>query len=895
MTADAKQRARVQQHAGGFEPLDKTFIEATIADRFESVVRKYPKRMAVVDRQSALTFEELHNQSNCLARIISQYCGNLPEPVAILFPQGTAAINAILGVLKAGMIYVPLDCAERREWLVEVLHEVKPVMLLTDAENLALAQDVAPGGVPVIEVGAADLTVSQAKSLPVAGSADDVAYIFFTSGTTGRPKGVFDTNRNVLHNILRYTNALAINCSDRLSVLQSPAFSGTVSSLFSALLNGACLFPVNLVRENMATLGSWLRDQKITIYHSVPEIFRSIAVGDQDFPSVRVVRLEGDRASRRDLDRFRRYFPDPALIVNGLGTTETGLVCQFFMDGNTRLASEIVPVGYPSTDMNVQIVGEDGAEVSSPHIGEIAVTSRYLAAGYWQKANLTAAAFQSDSVDQEIRTYRTGDLGRIADDGSLEHLGRMDNRIRFRGNWIVLAVVEEAIEGCAGVEAAAVKLSGDMGNERLIAYVKTPNADPIDIPAIRGQLGIKLPAYAMPSRFISVRDLPVNRNGKVDRAALPVPDRGRPDISTPYVGPYSALHQQLIDLWCDLLELEQVGIKDDFFELGGDSLRAIQMLMGVHILTGRHVLPDALLERATIESLADVVLGDRDFRGVHDIFNADGDLTPFFFLHGDYISGGYYVRELARHLGPERAVVPVGPLGLAGEPVPQSYQEMAEIHLEQIRRVQPTGPYLLGGQCNGGLVALEIARLMAAQGEAVIKVAMIHASVSNLRHRWVKENPIIRSLFCIDRSLGERAFLWTRGQMEWMRAKRGQGRLRLLADRVRRRIQSRRAGQLPDRVGIEADTGYGAIAANMRRLREQYQRIDHLYIPEPYEGRIVLFWPENDANEDLTEVGRWWRQICEQTEFHQVPGNNVTCLTTHVKTLATAMAAAIDL
>jgi non-ribosomal peptide synthetase component F len=316
------------------------------------------------------------------------------------------------------MFYVPLDCAAPKDWLSQVWHDVQPALILTDHENLTLARSHSPAGVTVLDIDAAASDSFDALPPVQKGTADDIAYIFFTSGTSGEPKGVFDTHRNVLHNILRYTNALAIRPDDRLSLLQSPSFSGTVSSLFCALLNGACAYPADLRRESMASVASWIREQGITIYHSVPAIFRCIAIGAREFPSIRIVRLEGDQSSKRDLERFQRHFPDTSMLVNGLGTTETGLVCQFFMDRTTQLTGETLPVGYPSSDIQVQIVDDDGAELPPEHIGEIVVTSRYLAAGYWRRPDLTAPP------SKRLLQIRDFDPTAPATSGGLPQMGR---------------------------------------------------------------------------------------------------------------------------------------------------------------------------------------------------------------------------------------------------------------------------------------------------------------------------------------------------------------------------------------------------------------------------------------------------------------------------------------
>lgn len=900
MFTDALQRSKVMEHAGSFEPLAGSFTNSTITKRFKSIAARYRARLAVVDRRSCLTYEELDHTSDCLAENIIKRCGCGPQPVVLLLPQGAPAVVAILGVLKARMMYVPISCSTRKDRLKSTFTDVRPILTLTDYQNHDLARAVSSADTFVLNSNAAPLDSSNVSTRLEQGASDDIAYIFFTSGTTGLPKGVFDTHRNVLHNIMRYTNSLAIGPEDRISLLQDPSFSGSVSSLFCALLNGACVFPIDLKRETVGSLASWLQEQAITVYHSVPTIFRSIASRGNDFSSIRIVRLEGDRATRTDLELFQRYLPSQSVLVNGLGTTETGLVSQYFMDRRTKLAAETLPIGFPATDVQLEILDENSGQLASGSAGEIAVTSRYLASGYWRRPDLTEAVFRPSAEYQGSRTYRTGDLGRIAEDGSLEHLGRVDSKVRLRGQWVLPAVVEEALCSCPGVDQAAVTVRGEIANERLVAFYTQSSSQQPDIGALREQVRSLLPTHSVPSRFVKVKNLPVTSNGKVDRSALPQLDRARPNLSTSYVPPYSLVHVRLAELWCDLLRLDQVGVRDDFAELGGDSLLAIQMLAGLEHIAGRQVAPDILIENSTIEDLADALIHDQKHQAEITTLNIEGRLPRLFFLHGDYVSGGLYVRELAHHLGSEQPVVAIRPCGLAGESIPRTYADMAKIHLRQIRDVQPKGPYLLAGQCNGGLIAYEIARLLAEQGEIVSRVVLLHASASNLRYVMLRQNLALRVIASLSQKLADRLFLWIRWRLERIRRGQQANYLKFLCLRIIKnavRIARRSSSFLNHRPqGENLDAIHAAdlsISGNQARLRREYIRIDRLCFPSRYDGSIVLLWPQENREELLSDLKSYWEQVCGEVELRLIPGDNKTCLTKHVESLAQALNAVL--
>lgn len=884
---DQPARDSVSRQAPSFVPLPADFIDTTIPDRFRSIINKYPDRFAVIGRDVSLTYSELNQESDRLCHLISERCGGGPGAIALLLPQGATAVVAILGALKAGKYYVPLDCETPAHWLREALSETQPAIVLTDDRNLSLANSISPDDSLAYAFRPEYEGHYSSPSEFHEQTPDDIACIFYTSGTTGEPKGVFDTHRNVLHNIMRYTNSLSICARDRLSLLQSPAFSGSVSSLFCALLNGATVYPIDMKQESNGGLTAWVQKHKITIFHSVPAVFRRLTIGTQQFPSIRVVRLEGDRSSKQDFARFLQHFPSESLMVNGLGTTETGIVSQFFMDPRTMWEGDTLPVGYPCQDIDIRVISDDGQEMPIGQFGEISVTSRYLASGYWQRSDLTEAAFVTSSADQKMRTYRTGDLGRIADNGILEHLGRVDSKIRLHGNWILPAVVEEFLTEIPEIDAAVVSLTGSSEHKRLVAYIVCCLARELDIREVRTQLRKNLPDYSVPSRFVFLESIPVTVNGKVDRSSLPEPDFARPNLSVPYVSRKSVLHQQLIDLWCEVLELDQVGIKDDFLDLGGDSIRAMHMLVGLEEILGFRIAPDTLLEKSTIEELSDVLLREPDVSRTVRAFNANGTKPSMFFFHGDYLSGGIYTRRLASHLGSDQPLVPISPCAFVENSIPTSYSDMAEIHLEQIRSIQPKGPYRLGGVCNGGLVAYEVSQHLAQKGEDVERLVLVDASVSNLRFRWLHDNLAIRTFSAINPALAQGVFLFLRGFLDLFAKHHGLDRAKLILHRITDRM-----GLHLEEAAKQVLSSDSVIFDNLK-LSNHYQMIDRLYFPSPNDGRLIVLWPRQNVNEELEVVRYWWKMLCPRVVVREIEGDSVTSLTRYSNTLAAEIQAVL--
>lgn len=590
-----------------FLRFERDDIERSLPDRFELQVARYPHRLAVKTRTHALTYEALNAMANRVARVILDQRRHGAEPVALLMDQGAPLLAAILGLLKAGKFYVPLDPTYPQTRLAHMLWDSQAGLIVTDGRNVALSTTLAAEKRRVLNVDEIDARVS-ADNPGLTVPPDTLAYVFYTSGSSGQPKGVVDDHRNVLHNIMRYTNTLHICADDRLTLLQSASFSGSVSSLFSALLNGAAVFPFDLREEGPASLADWMIQERLTIYHSVPAIFRQVVAGQGQFPNVRLIRLEGDQAARTDVALYREHFGSECLLVNGLGATECGLVRQYFIDQETQIPGSGVPIGYPVEDMEVALLDDAGDEVGIGQTGDIAVRSRFLARGYWQKPDFTRAAFRQASEGAPARTYRTGDLGRMLPDGCLEHLGRRDFQVKVRGHRVEVEAIETALLAFEGIKEAVVMAREDRpGEPRLVAYcVPSARAAP-SVTALRRVLAAQLPEHAIPSAYVMLDALPLSANGKLDRRALPPPGDARPQLDTPFVAAQAPTEHRLAAIWRVVLGLAEVGIHDDFFQLGGDSLLAMRVVARLRD-TFRIEMPlRALFDAPTVSQLTRVI------------------------------------------------------------------------------------------------------------------------------------------------------------------------------------------------------------------------------------------------------------------------------------------------
>lgn len=602
-----------------FVPWRRAELEQSVADRFRQVAMRYGPRLALKDGPVSLSYEQLDRASNDLAQQILERRGPQPEPIALLMTHGAGIIVAIMAAVKAGKIYLALEPSHPAPVLAQVLAEARPALLMADLAHEALAETISSAQTPLMTASHL-ATTSAAPDPRLALSPDTLFSLTFTSGSTGRPKGVLHDHRNLLHVAYTVSNRLEITPDDRHTHLLSSSFGGSVSNIFGALLNGASLFPFDLKREGLQATARWLQAEQITVYHTVPTIFRHLLrtlQPDEQFPHMRVVKLGGERVLKHDIDLFRRHFAPDCLMQATLGTSEAHIVCWTLLRAGGAFDHPVVPAGYAEEDAEILIVNENGrpfepgagdAADAGSAVGEIVVRSRYLFNGYWRNPQQTAAAFAQELTDGDRRAYRTGDLGRLAAGGLLEHMGRKDFQVKIRGQRVDLAVVEAAIMDIPDIrDVAVVARTTTTGETRLVAYVvSSEHAAPV-AGRLRRALAPRLPQYAIPTYFVAMERLPLLGFGKVNHRALPEPDWERPELEVSYVAPRDELEARLAQAWAEALGVSRVGIHDNFFELGGHSLLATQLVSHIREQLQIDLALEDLLRAATVAQLAQVI------------------------------------------------------------------------------------------------------------------------------------------------------------------------------------------------------------------------------------------------------------------------------------------------
>ena len=589
-----------------FEPFPYSVLDGSVIDRFDAVACRFSQRLAIEDLSRRLTYSELAALVDRIAAVIHAAIGDRAGPVAILLKSEARFPAAMLGALAAGRSYVPLDADQpmaRNQLIAEQAHAAA----LISAGDLAdQARALFPKDVPVVDLQRLDQSPGIKPSRRPA--SDDIAYICYTSGSSGVPKGVYRDHRSLMHDVLQFTNALHLNSEDRLALVFSPSVNVAARSTYGALLNGGALYilppldlqPVALVRE--------LRARGITVLHVFPTLLRRITKAlepSERLDCMRVVYLSGDRSSWSDVDEFRRICPAESFLYIALASTECAIHVHWFVDESLRAISAQLPVGRPIVDRNVTLIDEHGRPVADGEMGEVVVASRYIALGYWNAPDSTRQAFSLDPADPKVRIFRTGDMGRWRPDGLFEWVGRKDEQIKLHGHRIHPAEIENALLAFPEVADAAivVRRAADDMPRSLAAYVSLrPDVQGLLPRHLLEMLQQRLPRYLVPWPIFIISDFPRQPSLKIDRAELAQMDAHR--VGQDSHGGENPIVVEVARAFEQVLEVTGATADDNLASLGGDSLQAVDIAAELERRFGV-IVPDEIMASAhTIQSLA---------------------------------------------------------------------------------------------------------------------------------------------------------------------------------------------------------------------------------------------------------------------------------------------------
>jgi acyl-coenzyme A synthetase/AMP-(fatty) acid ligase len=445
--------------------------------------------------------------------------------------------------------------------------------------------------------------------------ADTPLNLIYTSGSTGLPKGSVQTHRNALWEVEATTRLLHYQPEDRFALIVPYTFGASITLILNLLLNGASVFPFNLREEGISKMAAWLKEEGITVYYSVPTVFRhwmnALNTGDS-YSQIRLVKLGGEPVVRRDLEQFKQHFSDRCVLRNSLGTTENYLVSSLIVNHTFDFSGAVLPVGYPPDGKEVLILDAANQPLPVGEAGQIAVRSRYLSPGYWHRPDLTEAAYLPDPEGENKRIYLTGDLGRINPAGYLEHLGRMDDMVKIRGQRVELAELEMALLDLdRNLREVAVSVHPDLQGENcLVAYTVSNDPEKLDFQVLRNKLIEILPDHMVPTAFVQLERLPLLPIGKLNRSALPIPDWNNPITKRDIVLPGTPVEKELFTIWGEALGLTigsddpAFGVEDNFVQLGGNSLQAATIASRIRDIYSVDLPTQLIYEQGTIARLS---------------------------------------------------------------------------------------------------------------------------------------------------------------------------------------------------------------------------------------------------------------------------------------------------
>ncbi len=822
---------------------------------------------AVVWGDYQLSYGELNERANQLARYLrSRGVGPNVRVGICLEPTPEFAI-ALLAVMKSGGACVPLDPKYPQERLAYMLEDAQARVLITQKGMLA---GKAPAGCETLML--AEITealAGQPSDNPETGVGPrDIAYVIYTSGSTGKPRGVLLRHAGLVNYVTAMSRKCGIGPNDRMLQFCSISFDIAVEEIFTTWVSGATLVmrPADMplaVPEFLA----WVAQQRITILdlptaywhewvHHFPELKRPVP------RSVRLVIVGGEKASAKACAAWAQAAGGRTRWINTYGPTEAS-ICVTAFEPNFAAGDRIpenIPIGRPVPNCRVYLLDGQRNPVPVGIPGELFIGGVCVAQGYHNRPELTREKFIPDpfSLEPGSRLYKTGDLARYLPSGEIEFLGRGDDQVKIRGFRVELGEIESALAKHLEVREVAVVAREDTpGDKRLVAYLVPVQGTKPTPTEIRHYLQQRLPDYMVPSTIVLLQAMPLTPNGKINRRGLPAPEVET--CSDEIAVATDAFQAQLVRIWEEVLGRKPIGIRDNFFELGGHSLLAARLMHRIGQALDKTVPLAMLFEAPTIERLSATLRKD----GWSDHWSSlvpiqpAGSHAPFFCIHG--VGGnvlGFY--ELGRRLAPDHPFYGLQSQGLDGKhPAHATIEEMAAHYLDQIRTVQPRGPYSFGGFSFGGLVAYEMAQQLLARGEEVGLLVLFDTYPGDLKS-------VTSSLFSLLLTPSWRH--WTHDLPKAVRK------------RIRRTVRGWRLPQL------------------LIDIRNSNRAAADRYVLRPYAGKATLVRAiEQSLRSGSDDPHAAWKSLVGSLEIHDVPGNHYEILVEpQVERLAECLKTCID-
>lgn len=852
--------------------------EQCVQHLFEAQVGRSPDNIALVYENQQLTYRELNARANQFAHYLWKL-GVGPEVlVGICMDRSWEMVVAVLGVLKAGGAYVPLDPSYPRDRLAFISEDAGISVLVTQEKHVKDTRERSARVVCFDSEWKAIANESEAAPSAVA-QPENLAYVIYTSGSTGQPKGVQVPHGAVVNFINSMRERPGLTGQDILLAVTTLSFDIAGLELYLPLSVGA---RVVLAAADVAADGRRLLDLiehcGATVMQATPATWRLLLeAGWRTRGRLKI--LCGGEAVSRDL--ADQLLGRASSVWNMYGPTETTIWSAIH-----RIESGgVLSIGRPIDNTQIYILDSRFKPVPLGVPGELYIGGAGLARGYKNRPELVAQQFIPNpfSEDPGARLYRTGDLARYLVDGNIEFLGRIDHQVKIRGFRIELGEIETVLRQHPAIAHVVVVDKEFSGDKRLIGYVAANGEEAPTEGELKDLLRRKVPEYMVPSAFVFLESLPLTPNGKLDRRALPAPDGRREETRNGLVAARDLVELELARIWGKVLNVASISMTDNFFDMGGHSLLAVRLFAQIEQKFSKKLPLATLFEAPTIEQMSRL-LRREDWKPSWSSLvpiQSNGSKPAFFCVHAH---GGNVLNfnHLARHLGSQQPFFGLQAQGLDGSQSRHtSVEQMAAHYLEEIREVQPVGPYLLGGYCFGGKVAFEMAHQLRAQGEEVSLLALIDARAPGYRTLlpWG-----LRRLAQI--------------KIHWRNFKEldGTDRRRYVLEKAK--IAQMRLGRFVKATARKACVSLGLpLPQALEAFVEQKRPRIGLYWAKAYPGKLTVFAPTSSHSgyhRFESHLG-WNRLAAGGLEIHEIPGQVTAIIAEpYVKELADQLRACIE-
>ncbi|MDH6351839.1 amino acid adenylation domain-containing protein [Brevibacillus sp. 1238] len=568
----------------------------SIHQLFEEQAEAFPDRVAIVFENRRLSYQELNRKANQLARALLEKGVQTDSIVGVMMEKSIENVIAILAVLKAGGAYVPIDIEYPRDRIQYILQDSQTKIVLTQKSVSQLVHDVGYSG-EVVVLDEEQLDARETANLHQPSKPTDLAYVIYTSGTTGKPKGTMLEHKGIANLQSFFQNSFGVTEQDRIGLFASMSFDASVWEMFMALLSGASLYILSKQTiHDFAAFEHYLSENELTIITLPPTYLTHLT--PERITSLRIMITAGSASSAPLVNKWK----DKLRYINAYGPTETSICATIWEAPSNQLSVQSVPIGKPIQNTHIYIVNEDLQLLPTGSEGELCIGGVGLARGYWNRPDLTAEKFVDNPFVPGEKMYRTGDLAKWLTDGTIEFLGRIDHQVKIRGHRIELGEIESVLLAHEHITEAVVIAREDQhaGQYLCAYYISQQEATPAQL---RDYAAQKLPAYMLPSYFVKLDKMPLTPNDKIDRKALPEPDLTANQSQAAYHPPRTETESILVSIWQNVLGIEKIGIRDNFYSLGGDSIQAIQVVARLHSYQLKLETKD-LLNYPTIEQVA---------------------------------------------------------------------------------------------------------------------------------------------------------------------------------------------------------------------------------------------------------------------------------------------------